>query len=184
MGVDEQFYLLTHGGLDKLMDAKLTAAEWKLWAYLTKLDSWGDRYQDLDTLTAMSECDMSKATYYRAIAKFQEIELLPEWVKVRSVNTIEKSIRDCLHAELGGLVEVVTPAGRIDLLTDTEIIEVKAVKDWKAALGQILVYSGFYPQHQKRLHLFGTASALLALADIEAAVLGFAVKVTGEEVKK
>ncbi|MBE9018894.1 hypothetical protein C7Y66_11000 [Chroococcidiopsis sp. CCALA 051] len=182
MNVDEQFYLLTHGVLDKLMDAKLTAAEWKLWAYLTKLDSWGDRYQNLDTLTVMAECNMSKATFYRAVARFQEMELLPKWVKVRSVNTIEKSICDRLHSELGGLVEVATPAGRNDLLTNAEIIEIKAIKDWKAALGQILVYSGFYPQHQKRLHLFGSTKELKALPDIEAAVLSFAVKVTCEEV--
>lgn len=76
MSVDEQFYPLTHSVLDKLMDAKLTAAEWKLWAYLTKLDSWGDRYVDLpDTLTVMQELGISKATYYRAIAKLQKLEL-------------------------------------------------------------------------------------------------------------
>lgn len=83
---------------------------------------------------------------------------------------------------MGRLVEVFTPAARVDLVTNTEIIEVKAVKDWKAALGQILIYSAFYPDHQKRLHLFGTAKELEALADIEAAVISFEVKVTAEEV--
>lgn len=66
--------------------------------------------------------------------------------------------------------------------SETEIIEVKQINEWKSALGQILVYSGFYSQHQKRLHLFGSAKELKAVPDVEAAVLSFAVKVTGEEV--
>ena len=32
---------------------------------------------------------------------------------------------------------------------------VKHIKKWKAALGQIIAYSNFYPNHQKRIHLFG-----------------------------
>lgn len=99
-----------------------------------------------------------------------------------SNDNIEQQVRDRLYTQIGGLVEIATPVGRIDLLTDSEIIEVKAFKDWKAALGQVLAYSAFYPEHQKRLHLFGTARELVALADIEAAVLTFGVKVTGEEV--
>ena len=42
----------------------------------------------------------------------------------------------------------------IDILTDDEIIEIKNGKNWKHAIGQILVYSNFYPKHKKRLHLF------------------------------
>jgi DNA-binding MarR family transcriptional regulator len=98
-------------------------------------------------------------------------------------NNVERQVRDRLQDKLGGLTEVATPSGRIDLLTKTEIIEVKALKDWKAALGQILVYSAFYPEHQKRIHLFGTAAELAKLADIQAACLGFDVLVTAEEVE-
>jgi hypothetical protein len=48
---------------------------------------------------------------------------------------------------------------------------------------QTKIEGKFYPiQHQKRLHLFGSAKELKALPDVEAAVLSFAVKVTGEEV--
>ncbi|MHC5722066.1 MAG: hypothetical protein ACYTX0_61135, partial [Nostoc sp.] len=60
-----------------------------------------------------------------------------------------------LQDELGGQLEVVTAVGRIDLLTETEVIEVKQVSDWKSALGQILTYSAFFPEHTKRIHLFG-----------------------------
>lgn len=57
----------------------------------------------------------------------------------------------------GGKREVVTPAGNIDLLTSTHIIEIKAISGWKCAIGQILVYGHYYPSHQKRIHLFGDA---------------------------
>lgn len=64
-------------------------------------------------------------------------------------------IRDKLLKQLGGSKEVSTEAGRIDVLTSLEIIEVKQVNGWKDALGQVLVYGYYYPSHQKRIHLFG-----------------------------
>ena len=67
----------------------------------------------------------------------------------------EAAYRDRLALSLGGTTEVVTPLGRIDIVTATEIIEVKAAAQWKQALGQILVYGRDYPMHQKRIHLFG-----------------------------
>ena len=67
----------------------------------------------------------------------------------------ENKIRDKLHKKLRGQKEVITLAGNIDLLTTTEIIEIKKICNWKHALGQILVYSAYYPSHQKRIHLFG-----------------------------
>lgn len=68
---------------------------------------------------------------------------------------IEALIQNRLHEKLGGSIEVPTEAGRIDLVTATEIIEIKEVKSWKCALGQLLVYGACYPSHQKRLYLFG-----------------------------
>lgn len=70
----------------------------------------------------------------------------------------EKAIRDQLMSVLGGQPEVSTPVGRIDLLTNSEIIEVKNVADWKSAMGQVLAYASFYPQHIKRIHLFGSVA--------------------------
>jgi hypothetical protein len=62
-----------------------------------------------------------------------------------------------LRKQLGGEREVVTPAGNIDLLTSTELIEVKEVKGWKCAIGQVEIYGDYYPSHTKRIHLFGAA---------------------------
>lgn len=44
--------------------------------------------------------------------------------------------------------------GFIDILTPSEIIEVKAANEWKDAVGQVMVYSLFYENHVSRIHLF------------------------------
>jgi hypothetical protein len=69
------FYRMTAETAQKLRAAKLTAAEWRIWSYLVEIEAWGDRYKDVNTLEVLSVCDVSKATYYRAIAKFQELEI-------------------------------------------------------------------------------------------------------------
>ena len=74
-------------------------------------------------------------------------------IKSRNIQR-ELSIVDKMNIVLDGQREVITPCGRIDILTKEQIIEVKEYKGWKAALGQILVYSNFFPEHQKRIHLF------------------------------
>ena len=48
-----------------------------------------------------------------------------------------------------------TVIDELSIAGETQIIEVKAVKQWKAALGQVLVYSHYYPSHEKRIHLYG-----------------------------
>jgi hypothetical protein len=64
--------------------------------------------------------------------------------------------RDKLARELGGKIEVhIDKVGRIDVLTKTEIIEVKNTKGWKSAIGQIKSYGKYYPKHKMRIHLFG-----------------------------
>ena len=70
-----QFYPFTPSMAKKLREANLSAAEWRFWCYLTEHDPWGDRYKELDPLDIMRECGMSKATYYRAKAKLQELGL-------------------------------------------------------------------------------------------------------------
>jgi hypothetical protein len=71
---------------------------------------------------------------------------------------LNKSFRIAIAKSLGGQTEVQTVDGRIDILTATEIIEVKTARNWKHALGQILVYGKHYPYHQKRIHLYGNIS--------------------------
>ena len=66
----------------------------------------------------------------------------------------EKEIQLKLQTKLGGQIEVQTYDGFIDLLTENEVIEIKRAKNWKHAVGQILIYSIYYPTHNKRIHLF------------------------------
>lgn len=70
----------------------------------------------------------------------------------------EEEIRNRIWKNLGGDIEVPTMAGRIDLLTEKEIIEVKCIKKWKEAVGQVTIFSKDYPKHSKRIHLFGKCS--------------------------
>jgi hypothetical protein len=69
-------YPLTAELAKQLRSAKLTAAEWQVWTYLVTLDPFGDRYQELDLMTILTDCDISKPTLYRAIARLQELELI------------------------------------------------------------------------------------------------------------
>lgn len=98
------------------------------------------------------------------------------------IDDTERQIRDRLQVELGGEAEVITAVGRIDLLTATEIIEIKNINEWKEALGKLLAYSAFFPEHSKRIHLFGKQDlAKLALA--QATCSEFKITVTFETVE-
>lgn len=92
----------------------------------------------------------------------------------------ESWYRDKLALTLGGQTEVQTPDGRVDIVTPTEIIEVKTVQRWKHALGQILVYGQYYPFHRKRIHLYGEISKH-QLMQVGQQCRGFGVTITLEE---
>jgi hypothetical protein len=91
-----------------------------------------------------------------------ELEAFRDLCVVKPLKRRKKKEQDCekwyakrLKSQIGGRAEVLTPAGLIDLLTPTQVIELKLAKNWKEAIGQILVYSAYYPSHEKRIHLFG-----------------------------
>ncbi len=72
----QSFYPLTVSTLDQLYQADLSPSELRLWLYLSALDPWGDRYEELpDTLELMEKVGIKKSTFYAAIAKFQELNL-------------------------------------------------------------------------------------------------------------
>lgn len=87
-----QFYKFTTETSKKLRDFDLSAAEWKIWAYLATLDPFGDKYVRLpDMHTVMAECGTSKATVYRAMSKFQELELFDFQAEIAFRNLEAKS---------------------------------------------------------------------------------------------
>jgi len=67
----------------------------------------------------------------------------------------EKEIQNLLHKRMGGEIEVKTSTGKIDLLTDKYLIEIKNYNDWKCAIGQLIAYSYEYKNRQKIMYLFG-----------------------------
>lgn len=102
---------------------------------------------------------------------------ISDYVNKNTAREVDYS--DKLASELNGKREAVTLAGNIDVLTATEVIEVKVVKAWKCALGQVLVYGSYYPSHKKRIHLFGETQELF-LKMIKSHCSRFKVIVTWE----
>ena len=91
--------------------------------------------------------------------KFRAKETVIHDVKNKR-NCHESIVTEELMNRLGGNVrrEVVVPGGRIDLMTEEEIIEVKEASGFKSAVGQILFYqSQLLPKKYKmRVHLFNS----------------------------
>lgn len=116
------------------------------WAWLTETQ--------LKTLIARSRNGISKEAIASLASQGWNLSVFKERPRKRK-RPKESDYRKALAKKLGGKQEVYTFAGNIDVLTATELIEVKSVIAWKSALGQVLVYGCDYPSHQKRIHLFG-----------------------------
>ena len=50
---------------------------------------------------------------------------------------------------------MVTPVGRIDVLTDNLIIEAKKSKEWKGAIGQLFCYDLYYQRRYRAIGIVG-----------------------------
>ena len=77
--------------------------------------------------------------------------------QTRDINKIEckeSLIRNQIALDEDGSIEVETPAGFIDVLTNYKIIEVKTEHNWKHALGQVKCYGFYYPNKEKWIYLF------------------------------
>jgi hypothetical protein len=66
----------------------------------------------------------------------------------------EKEIQARLKRELNAEIEVETPVGFIDIVSEDKIIEIKEISKWKHAVGQILCYAN-YIKKTKEIYLFG-----------------------------
>lgn len=170
-------YKLTEQELRKLKEVRII--DWKNYIVLALMIEGYKQGDNLDLLNKDEFCkywDVKKSTLNDIL------KVLCNGYFERSENNKsypEKDIRDHLHSILGGFKEVATESGRIDLVTDTEIIEVKNIKGWKEAIGQILVYSEYYPNHKKRIHVFG--KNLRSLKHIEKVCDRYKISVTSEQ---
>jgi hypothetical protein len=72
---------------------------------------------------------------------------------------VEWALWERLNSEqpTGNERQVNIDAGRIDIITPEAIYEVKDFKNWKAAIGQVLVYRIDHPNRKPVIYLFGKA---------------------------
>jgi len=138
--------------IDTLLTSNLDAASHRLYIYISKALRLRRTPNSEEIITG---ANLSKSNYSSAVGKLQDLNLLPSWCRIQRRQQPEKAVRDRLQAQLGGKAEALTQWGLIDLLTDTELIEVKLLNYWKEAIGHLLTKSQDYPNHQKRLHLYG-----------------------------
>jgi transcriptional regulator with XRE-family HTH domain len=165
--------------IDLLMDKRLDGSSYRVYLVLQKAIRLR---MPLTADEIMDRAGISRSAYSTAVTKLDELGLLPEWCKIQRKNHPERVVRDRLQAQLGGKVEAYTKYGLIDLLTDTELIEIKVVNRWKDAIGHILAKSEKYPNHQKRLHLFGHQEPILD--NIQDVCDRLGIRVTFEIVEK
>lgn len=95
----------------------------------------------------MSEIDDIFSKFFRGVFCKQD--------KTPEENAIARGFKEVFNAR----IEVRTPAGVVDLVSDDYqmIAEIKRVANWKHALGQILVYSYYFPGKTPFIILFGEA---------------------------
>jgi hypothetical protein len=111
-------------------------AQWISTDFSFKIAKWIEEWKDINN---------NKEIYHKELKSLESDNIKDDK---------EKKIQLKLLKELKGQIEVETECGFIDLLTDTELIEIKDGILWKHGVGQLIVYSEYYPNHQKRLHLF------------------------------
>ncbi|AVL93391.1 putative KilA-n domain-containing protein [Megavirus vitis] len=70
----------------------------------------------------------------------------------------EKEIQLYLQKKYKGQIEVKTKSGKIDLLTDKYLIEIKDYDNWKHAIGQLMVYSTYHVNKIKCMYLFNVGN--------------------------
>ena len=165
--------------IETLMDKRLDGSSYRVYLVLQKAIRLR---MPLTADEIMERAGISRSAYTTAVTKLDELALLPDWCKIQRKNQPEKIVRDRLHAQLGGKVEAYTRWGLIDLLTATELIEVKIVSHWKDAIGHLIAKSRKYPKHQKRLHLFGYEEP--CLEHIEDVCQDCNIRVTFEQVER
>lgn len=110
-------------------------AHWVSPIFALKISIWIEEWKSYEN---------NNETYWNEISK----------IKPSKNNQKELKIKNKLNRSLKGETEVETSHGLIDILTENEIIEIKTSKLYKHALGQILAYGVYYPNHQKVIYLF------------------------------
>jgi hypothetical protein len=141
-----------------LQQSKLSADGYRLYLYLEML-SLQEQTPTIDHIC--ETLNISFSTFKKWLPKVHQWSRCADWIQLRTRQGTEFEIQCRMHQELGGDIEVHTVAGRIDLVTSTEVIEIKKIANWKDSLGEVLAKGAFFPEHRKRIHLFGVSDKLM-----------------------
>lgn len=95
-------------------------------------------------------------------------------------NNLELEFSRKLAKRIGGKTEYANPAGRIDVLTDRFVIEVKFAENWKHAIGQVLVYSFYFPEHAPLICLIGDTEDYVETAEMHCDRHGILLRVESD----
>lgn len=83
------------------------------------------------------------------------VDSIVPWIQKAANLRPEEAAVERVMEHHGGISEVSTPDGFIDILTDNAVIEVKNMKSWMHAVGQVQIYGDHYPDREKWIYLFG-----------------------------
>jgi hypothetical protein len=170
----DQLAVAIHPGeiIKMLQQCGFSADGYRLYFYLEMMDL---QNQTPTMETICSELNIKPTTFRRWLPRIHEWSHCADWLEAPQRKGKEFEIQTRMHEELGGKTEVYTPAGRIDLVTDTEVIEIKKVEKWKDAFGEVIIKGQTFQTHKKRIHLFGKADKQLKTIQEYCEVLDVAV---------
>ncbi len=102
------FFMLTPDVRDRLLEIKLTAAEWRVWCYLVSLDPFGDRGAKFSPAELMLKCSIKKTTYFATKARFQKLGLFDFKdgpTKVVNLQTSSEKSENSTHSQQAKTIE-------------------------------------------------------------------------------
>jgi hypothetical protein len=143
------------GVLEIIKNAGFTGTALRIYFYL-EMKTLQEQEPDITEICA--DLAIAPEVFKKWLPKIQNRSNVGHWIKLSGRRGPERIIQERLHSELGGEMEAWTSIGPVDLLTPTEIIEIKRIEDWKTAYGQVLAKGQTYPKHRKRIHLFGNSN--------------------------
>jgi hypothetical protein len=141
-----------------LKQCKFTGTGYRLYFYLEMMHLQNE-HPSAEQICA--DLQIAHSTFKKWLPKVHAWSHCADWLQLKTRSGHEYPIQKRLHAELGGKMEAFTPIGPVDLVTSTEVIEIKRIEDWKEALGQVMAKAQSFPDLSMRIHLFGESSKIL-----------------------
>jgi hypothetical protein len=158
--------------IEMLKRGDFTGSGCRLYFYLEMMHLQGETPSDRQIC---KDLKIAPSTLRKWLPKIHAWSRCADWLQLQARKGPEYPIQLRMHEELGGKMEAFTVAGRIDLVTDTEVIEIKQIAQWKDAVGEVLSKGQFFPKHHKRIHLFGAADKLMEVIVASCSVLEIVV---------